>query len=40
MILANVRTPEERRGDLRAQEGANRTGRERFGELLAEHGTE
>ena len=40
MSLANVRTPEERRGDLRAQEGANRTGRERFGELLAEHGTE
>ncbi|PSP74074.1 5-oxoprolinase [Halobacteriales archaeon QS_3_64_16] len=40
MILANVRTPEERRGDLRAQEGANRTGRERFDELIAEHGTE
>jgi N-methylhydantoinase B len=38
LFLANVRTPEERRGDLRAQIAANHTGRERFQELLAEHG--
>ncbi|SHG72991.1 hydantoinase B/oxoprolinase family protein [Halobaculum gomorrense] len=38
MILANVRTPEERRGDLRAQVAANATGRRRFRELAAEHG--
>jgi N-methylhydantoinase B len=40
MILANVRTPEERRGDLRAQEAANHTGRERFAELVGEYGRE
>ena len=40
MILANVRTPDERRGDLRAQEAANRTGRRRFGELVGKYGTE
>jgi N-methylhydantoinase B len=33
VILANVRTPDERRGDLRAQEAANATGRRRFAEL-------
>ncbi|WP_313694019.1 hydantoinase B/oxoprolinase family protein [Halorarum halobium] len=38
MILANVRTPEERRGDLRAQTAANATGRRRFREVAAEHG--
>ncbi len=38
MILANVRTPEERRGDLRAQVAANATGRRRFRDLAAEHG--
>jgi N-methylhydantoinase B len=38
MILANVRTPEERRGDLRAQVAANATGRRRFSEVAAEHG--
>ena len=32
-LLANVRTPDERRGDLRAQVAANETGRERFHEL-------
>jgi len=38
LVRANVRTPEERVGDLRAQEAANRTGRRRFEELLSEHG--
>ena len=38
MILANVRTPAERRGDLRAQTAANATGRRRFHELAATHG--
>ncbi|GAA0207040.1 hydantoinase B/oxoprolinase family protein [Halobaculum roseum] len=40
MILANVRTPEERRGDLRAQVAANATGRRRFRDLAAEHGSD
>ncbi|SFR51463.1 hydantoinase B/oxoprolinase family protein [Halogeometricum limi] len=40
MILANVRTPEERRGDLRAQEAANATGRRRFADLAERHGDE
>ncbi len=39
MILSNVRTPDERRGDLRAQEAANETGRRRFGELADRYGT-
>ncbi|MEZ3115433.1 hydantoinase B/oxoprolinase family protein [Halobaculum sp. MBLA0147] len=38
LILANVRTPSERRGDLRAQTAANATGRRRVHDLLAEHG--
>ena len=38
LILANVRTPDERRGDLRAQVAANETGRDRVHDLLAEHG--
>ena len=38
MLFANVRTPDERRGDLRAQEAANETGARRFRELVAEHG--
>jgi N-methylhydantoinase B len=38
MILANVRTPEERRGDLRAQEAANATGRRRFTALAEKYG--
>jgi N-methylhydantoinase B len=40
MILANVRTPDERRGDLRAQIAANETGRERVGALYERYGTE
>jgi N-methylhydantoinase B len=38
LILANVRTPEERRGDLRAQKAANETGRRRFLELIERYG--
>ncbi|MBI2568776.1 MAG: hydantoinase B/oxoprolinase family protein [Candidatus Schekmanbacteria bacterium] len=38
LILANVRTPEERDGDLRAQLGANRRGVERVRELCDAHG--
>jgi N-methylhydantoinase B len=38
ILLANVRTPAERRGDLRAQTAANATGRRRFHDLLADHG--
>jgi N-methylhydantoinase B len=38
MILANVRTPDERRGDLRAQEAANATGRRRFTGLAEKYG--
>ena len=33
LLLANVRTPTERRGDLRAQQAANRTGVDRLAEL-------
>jgi N-methylhydantoinase B len=40
MVLANVRTPDERRGDLRAQHAANRTAAARFRELVARHGRE
>ncbi len=38
VILANVRTPDERRGDLRAQEAANQTGRRRFVDLVEKYG--
>ena len=38
MILANVRTPDERRGDLRAQEAANETARARVHELVEKYG--
>jgi N-methylhydantoinase B len=38
LILLNSRTPEERRGDLRAQLAALHVGRERFAEILARHG--
>jgi N-methylhydantoinase B len=38
LLLANVRTPEERRGDLRAQHAANETGRRRFEALVEERG--
>jgi N-methylhydantoinase B len=37
-VLSNVRTPDERRGDLRAQEAANETGRRRFTELVEKYG--
>lgn len=40
IILSNVRTPNERRGDLRAQQAANETGKARFRELADKHGVE
>jgi N-methylhydantoinase B len=40
MVLANVRTPDERRGDLRAQHAANRTADARFRELVDRYGGE
>jgi N-methylhydantoinase B len=39
LILANVRTPDERYGDLRAQIGANQRGVIRFVELIHRYGT-
>ena len=39
-ILNNVRTPEEREGDLAAQVGACRVGEMRLQELIARHGRE
>jgi N-methylhydantoinase B len=38
LLLANTRTPDERRGDLRAQQAANETARERVHDLVADHG--
>ncbi len=38
MVLANVRTPEEREGDLAAMLGANRTGERRLKEIVAKYG--
>jgi N-methylhydantoinase B len=38
LLLANVRTPDERAADLRAQRAANARAEERVGELLDEHG--
>ena len=38
VLLANVRTPEVRRADLRAQEAANRLAGERLAELVARRG--
>lgn len=38
LLLANVRTPEERAGDLRAQMAANRKGAERMQELVSKYG--
>lgn len=38
LILANVRTPEERYGDLMAQVAANHKGLQRFKEIIAKHG--
>lgn len=40
LILANVRTPEERQGDLRAQLAANATGRRRIGDLCGRTGAD
>ncbi|MCC2668990.1 MAG: 5-oxoprolinase (ATP-hydrolyzing), partial [Armatimonadetes bacterium] len=40
LVCRNVRTPEERRGDLNAQLGANSTGIRRFAEVLARYGPE
>lgn len=40
LLLANVRTPEERAGDLRAQLAANATGVRRMGELVARYGVD
>lgn len=40
LILANVRTPEERRGDLRAQLGSLRVGERRLRDIVARHGLE
>jgi N-methylhydantoinase B/oxoprolinase/acetone carboxylase alpha subunit len=37
MILANVRTPEERRGDLMAQVMANRRGEDRLRDIMARY---
>ncbi|VTT86171.1 N-methylhydantoinase B [Halorubrum sp. DM2] len=39
LIRANVRTPDERAADLRAQRAANARAEERIGELLNEHGS-
>ena len=39
LVRANVRTPDEREADLRAQRAANARAEERIGELLAEHGS-
>ncbi|MFB6101293.1 MAG: hydantoinase B/oxoprolinase family protein [Haloplanus sp.] len=38
LLLTNVRTPDERRGDFRAQRAANRTAVERVRDLTARHG--
>jgi N-methylhydantoinase B/oxoprolinase/acetone carboxylase alpha subunit len=38
LVLANVRTPEEREGDLTAQIAANRVAEKRLQELVARHG--
>src|SRR3989440_1643981 len=38
LVLANVRTPEEREGDLAAMLGANRTGERRLLEIVAKYG--
>ena len=38
LILANTRDPDERRGDLRAQQAANQTGSRRFRDLASRHG--
>jgi len=40
LILANVRTPDERRGDLLAQVAANETGKKRILEVISARGLE
>ncbi|HIQ04856.1 MAG TPA: hydantoinase B/oxoprolinase family protein [Anaerolineae bacterium] len=40
LLLANVRTPEERAGDLRAQLAANRRGAERIQEMVTKYGAD
>jgi len=40
LLLANVRTPQERSGDLQAQLAANQRGGSRFQELVARYGAE
>jgi N-methylhydantoinase B len=40
LLLTNVRTPDERRGDFRAQRAANRTAVERVRDLATRHGRE
>ncbi len=40
LLLANVRTPEERWGDLQAQLAANAKGAQRLGELVARYGVD
>ncbi len=40
LIMSNVRTPEERWGDLRAQAAANETGKMRLCELIERYGPE
>ena len=40
LILHNVRTPEEREGDLAAQIGSCRVGERRFKEVVAKYGHE
>ncbi|WP_027716372.1 hydantoinase B/oxoprolinase family protein [Desulfuromonas sp. TF] len=40
LMLANVRTPVEREGDLTAQLAANRTGERRLREIVAQYGLE
>ena len=40
LLFANVRTPDERRGDLRAQQAANETGIRRLHDLAETHGVD
>jgi N-methylhydantoinase B len=40
LILANVRTPQERRGDLSAQIAANQRGAERLAEMVTRYGAD
>ncbi|QCW03475.1 hydantoinase B/oxoprolinase family protein [Natrinema pallidum] len=40
LVLANVRNPDERRADLRAQQAANERAEERLADLFDEHGRE